>query len=96
MDLDSGFLSLENFKAALSSIQRQPKVECLKGVNLEEVVPCVALSKNDSYVIAASGAVKHEDLAEQVKKLFTKLSSGPTITSELVAKGPAIFSGHTT
>ncbi|CAL5413645.1 unnamed protein product [Camellia sinensis] len=33
MDLDSGFLSLENFKAALSSIQRQPKVECLKVVN---------------------------------------------------------------
>ncbi|KAI8009355.1 hypothetical protein LOK49_LG06G03070 [Camellia lanceoleosa] len=32
MDLDSGFLSLENFKAALSSIQRQPKVEYLKGI----------------------------------------------------------------
>ncbi|CAL5362247.1 unnamed protein product [Camellia sinensis] len=44
-------------------------------------------------VIVASGAVKHEDLVEQVKKLFTKLSSDPTTTSELVAKGPAIFSG---
>uniref|UniRef100_A0A6N2MUW3 Origin of replication complex subunit 4 n=1 Tax=Salix viminalis TaxID=40686 RepID=A0A6N2MUW3_SALVM len=30
MDLKSGFLSLENFKAALSSIQRQPKQECIK------------------------------------------------------------------
>ncbi|XP_028099677.1 probable mitochondrial-processing peptidase subunit beta, mitochondrial [Camellia sinensis] len=44
-------------------------------------------------VIAASGAVKHEDLVEQVKKLFTKLSSDPTTTSELVAKEPAIFTG---
>ncbi|XP_028055391.1 ATP-citrate synthase alpha chain protein 3-like [Camellia sinensis] len=46
----------------------------------------------DEKVIVASGAVKHEDLVEQVKKLFTKLSSDPTTTSELVAKGPAIFS----
>ncbi|CAL5391140.1 unnamed protein product [Camellia sinensis] len=46
----------------------------------------------DEKVIVASGAVKHEDLVEQVKKLFTKLSSDPTTTFELVAKGPAIFS----
>ncbi|KAI8548438.1 hypothetical protein RHMOL_Rhmol07G0273800 [Rhododendron molle] len=45
-------------------------------------------------VIAASGAVKHEDIVEQVKKLFTKLSTDPTIASELVAKEPAIFTGH--
>jgi hypothetical protein len=32
MELKSGFLSLENFKAALSSIQRQPKQECIKGL----------------------------------------------------------------
>ncbi|KAL7220941.1 hypothetical protein ACSBR2_013762 [Camellia fascicularis] len=44
-------------------------------------------------VIAASGAVKHEDNVEQVKKLFTKLSTDPTIASELVAKEPAIFTG---
>ncbi|KAL7161208.1 hypothetical protein ACSBR2_041792 [Camellia fascicularis] len=44
-------------------------------------------------VIAASGAVKHEDIVEQVKKLFTKLSTDPTTASELVAKEPAIFSG---
>lgn len=25
------------------------------GVNLEEVIPCIALSKNDSYVMSASG-----------------------------------------
>ncbi|KAJ6982079.1 hypothetical protein NC653_025247 [Populus alba x Populus x berolinensis] len=30
MELKSGFLSLENFKAALSKIQRQPKQECIK------------------------------------------------------------------
>ncbi|KAI8548446.1 hypothetical protein RHMOL_Rhmol07G0274600 [Rhododendron molle] len=44
-------------------------------------------------VIAASGAVKHEDIVEQVKKLFTKLSTDPTVASELVAKEPAIFTG---
>ncbi|XP_022144444.1 probable mitochondrial-processing peptidase subunit beta, mitochondrial isoform X2 [Momordica charantia] len=44
-------------------------------------------------VIAASGAVKHEDFVEQVKKLFTKLSSEPTTASQLVAKEPAIFTG---
>ena len=32
MDLGSGFLSLENFKTALSNIQRQPKLECIKGL----------------------------------------------------------------
>ncbi|KAL6295131.1 hypothetical protein ACE6H2_003273 [Prunus campanulata] len=30
MDLESGMLSLENFKAALSNIQRHPKLECIK------------------------------------------------------------------
>jgi len=44
-------------------------------------------------VIAASGAVKHEDIVEQVKKLFTKLSTDPTTTSQLVAREPAIFTG---
>ncbi|KAL0332139.1 UNVERIFIED_CONTAM: putative mitochondrial-processing peptidase subunit beta, mitochondrial [Sesamum calycinum] len=44
-------------------------------------------------VVAASGAVKHDDIVEQVKKLFTKLSTNPTTTSQLVAKEPAIFTG---
>uniref|UniRef100_A0A5B7CH96 mitochondrial processing peptidase n=1 Tax=Davidia involucrata TaxID=16924 RepID=A0A5B7CH96_DAVIN len=44
-------------------------------------------------VIAASGAVKHEDIVEQVKKLFSRLSTDPTTTSQLVAKEPAIFTG---
>ncbi|XP_068656814.1 probable mitochondrial-processing peptidase subunit beta, mitochondrial [Aristolochia californica] len=44
-------------------------------------------------VITASGAVKHEDIVEQVKKLFTKLSSNSTTASELVAKEPAAFTG---
>ncbi|KAK4270167.1 hypothetical protein QN277_023246 [Acacia crassicarpa] len=44
-------------------------------------------------VIAASGAVKHEDIVEEVKKLFTKLSADPTTASQLVAKEPAIFTG---
>ncbi|KAK1562387.1 hypothetical protein Q3G72_011046 [Acer saccharum] len=44
-------------------------------------------------VIAASGAVKHEEVVEEVKKLFTKLSADPTTASQLVAKEPAIFTG---
>ncbi|KAJ9683751.1 hypothetical protein PVL29_019359 [Vitis rotundifolia] len=44
-------------------------------------------------VIAASGAVKHEDIVEQVKKLFTKLSTDPTTASQLVVEQPAIFTG---
>lgn len=32
MDASSSSLSLENFKSALPSIQRQPKLEALKGV----------------------------------------------------------------
>ncbi|KAJ4707343.1 Mitochondrial processing peptidase beta subunit [Melia azedarach] len=44
-------------------------------------------------VIAASGAVKHEEVVEQVKKLFAKLSTDSTTASQLVAKEPAIFTG---
>ncbi|CAL5393618.1 unnamed protein product [Camellia sinensis] len=44
-------------------------------------------------VITASGVMKHEDIVEQVKKLFTKLSTDPTTASKLVAKEPAIFTG---
>ncbi|WCJ25618.1 Mitochondrial-processing peptidase subunit beta [Euphorbia peplus] len=44
-------------------------------------------------IIVASGAVKHEDVVEQVKKLFTKLSSEPTTASQLVAEDPAFFTG---
>lgn len=44
-------------------------------------------------MIAASGAVKHEEVVEQVKKLFTKLSTDPTTATQLVAKEPAIFTG---
>lgn len=44
-------------------------------------------------VISASGAVKHEDVVEQVKKMFTKLSANPMTTLQLVEKEPAIFTG---
>ncbi|KAE8659487.1 putative mitochondrial-processing peptidase subunit beta [Hibiscus syriacus] len=44
-------------------------------------------------VIAASGAVKHEEIVEQVKKLFTKLSSDPITGSQLVMNEPATFTG---
>lgn len=32
MDMESGFLSLDNFRTAMSSIQRQPKMEYLQGL----------------------------------------------------------------
>ncbi|KAM7268291.1 hypothetical protein ACFE04_010457 [Oxalis oulophora] len=44
-------------------------------------------------VIAASGAVKHEELVEEVKKLFSNLSTDATTASQLVAKEPAFFTG---
>ncbi|CAO2830228.1 unnamed protein product [Amaranthus hypochondriacus] len=44
-------------------------------------------------VISASGAIKHEDIVEQVKKVFTKLSANPATTSQLVASDPANFTG---
>ncbi|XP_047314758.1 probable mitochondrial-processing peptidase subunit beta, mitochondrial [Impatiens glandulifera] len=44
-------------------------------------------------VISASGAVKHEEIVDEVKKLFTNLSTDSTTTSELVAKEPAVFTG---
>lgn len=44
-------------------------------------------------VISASGAVKHEDVVEQVKKIFTKLSANPITTSQLVASDPVNFTG---
>lgn len=37
--------------------------------------------------------MKHEDVVEQVKKHFTKLSSNPITTSQLVAEEPAVFTG---
>ncbi|KAF3324923.1 putative mitochondrial-processing peptidase subunit beta [Carex littledalei] len=44
-------------------------------------------------VISAAGAVKHEEVVELVNKLFTKLPSDPTTSSQLVAKSPASFTG---
>ncbi|KNA21598.1 hypothetical protein SOVF_041760 [Spinacia oleracea] len=44
-------------------------------------------------VIAASGAVKHEDVVALVEKHFTKLSTDPTTASQLVAQEPASFTG---
>ncbi|KAL5989084.1 hypothetical protein ACLOJK_027186 [Asimina triloba] len=44
-----------------------------------------------SAVIAAAGAIKHEEIVEQVKKLFTKLSTDSTTATELVAKEPSFY-----
>lgn len=34
MNVETGLLSIDNFKAALASIQRQPKLECLNGMGV--------------------------------------------------------------
>lgn len=54
MDMKSGFMSLENFKAALSSLQRQPKMECLKDCSVLELYILVCMKRlevkeQDSY-----------------------------------------------
>ncbi|OIT27064.1 PREDICTED: origin of replication complex subunit 4-like [Nicotiana attenuata] len=45
MDTKSGFLSLDNFKTALSSIQRQPKLEALKDCSILELYILVCLRR---------------------------------------------------
>ncbi len=44
-------------------------------------------------IIAASGAVKHEEFVKEVEGLFTKLSTDGTTTSQLTTDEPAIFTG---
>lgn len=44
-------------------------------------------------MVVASGPVKHEEFVDQVKKLFTNLSTDPTTASQLIAKGPSVFTG---
>ncbi|WOH07877.1 hypothetical protein DCAR_0727311 [Daucus carota subsp. sativus] len=44
-------------------------------------------------VVSASGAVKHEEVVQQVKQLFNKLSSNADTTCQLVAKEPSRFTG---
>ncbi|GMN38674.1 hypothetical protein TIFTF001_007903 [Ficus carica] len=45
MDLVTGFLSLENFKTALSNIQRQPKLECIKDSSILELYILVCMKR---------------------------------------------------
>ncbi|XP_076952347.1 putative mitochondrial-processing peptidase subunit beta, mitochondrial [Bidens hawaiensis] len=44
-------------------------------------------------VISASGAVNHEEIVQQVNKMFTKLSTNPVTALQLVETEPAIFTG---
>ncbi|KAF8390069.1 hypothetical protein HHK36_024590 [Tetracentron sinense] len=45
MDLDFGFLTLENFKTAILSIQRQPKLECLQDCSVLELYILVCMKR---------------------------------------------------
>ncbi|KAK8593372.1 hypothetical protein V6N12_045454 [Hibiscus sabdariffa] len=44
-------------------------------------------------VIVVFGAIKHEEVVDQVKKLFTKLSSNAVTVSQQVVHGPITFIG---
>lgn len=44
-------------------------------------------------VISAAGAVTHEDIVEQVKLNFVKLSANPYTSSQLIAANPGRFIG---
>nr|XP_033517285.1 topless-related protein 3-like [Nicotiana tomentosiformis] len=43
----------------------------VSGVNLEEVVPCIALSKNDSYLMSAAGSGETKKFNKGVQILNT-------------------------
>ncbi|KAK4776401.1 hypothetical protein SAY86_005089 [Trapa natans] len=45
LDLDSGYLSLENFKTALPSMQRQPKMESLRDCSILELYILVCMKR---------------------------------------------------
>ncbi|XP_061351413.1 origin of replication complex subunit 4 [Gastrolobium bilobum] len=45
MDLQTGFLSQENFESAFSSIQRQPKLECLRNCSILELYILVCMKR---------------------------------------------------
>ncbi|KAM3350557.1 hypothetical protein ACQJBY_022965 [Aegilops geniculata] len=44
-------------------------------------------------VVSASGAVDHDEVVDQVRKLFTGFSTDPTTADQLVEANPAIFTG---
>lgn len=44
-------------------------------------------------VVAAAGAVNHDDLVKEVENSFQNLSTDPTSAAELVEQHPAIFTG---
>lgn len=44
-------------------------------------------------VVAAAGAVNHDELVKEVEKSFKNLSTDPTSAAELVEQHPAIFTG---
>ncbi|KAF3793308.1 Processing peptidase subunit beta [Nymphaea thermarum] len=44
-------------------------------------------------VVSAAGAVRHDDMVDQVSKLFRRLSNDPTTASMLVQEYPAAFTG---
>lgn len=69
-------------------------VENIKTITKEDIVNYISTHYSPSrMVVSATGAVKHVDIVEQVKKLFTKLSNDTTTSSELVSNEPSFFTG---
>ncbi|KAL5999543.1 hypothetical protein ACLOJK_037828 [Asimina triloba] len=46
-----------------------------------------------SRVVSAAGAVRHEDIVNQVSRKFKRLSTDPTTATQLVSRNPAVFTG---
>nr|GMD26096.1 protein TPR1-like [Ipomoea batatas] len=57
-----------------------PMINDVSGVNLEEVVPCIALSNDDSYVVSAAGkkVSLFNIMTSEVTKTITSLPSAST------------------
>lgn len=53
----------------------------------------LACSSTGAQVVAAAGAVDHDELVKLVEKQFSGISSDPTTAPELVAKSPSIYTG---
>ncbi|KAL4194795.1 hypothetical protein AMTRI_Chr05g70240 [Amborella trichopoda] len=47
-------------------------------------------------VISAAGAIRHEDIVNQVKRLFNRLNPDPTTVAQLVRKDPSVFTAAET
>ncbi|WJX64865.1 origin recognition complex subunit 4 [Trifolium repens] len=85
MDLQTGFLSRENFETAFSSIQRQPKLECLRNCSILELYILVCMKRLE---------VKEQSLCNfnTVMKVYKSIHDSFQ-TSDYCARKECLFTG---